>query len=89
MITRTILSDKARQRRPVTITLNGTVFRELRLSLGWSQAEMARRIGKAKPYVGHLECERLIPSLTAAEMMRKAIGDALHNSGALTVEWHE
>jgi transcriptional regulator with XRE-family HTH domain len=89
MITRTILSDKTRQRRPVTITLNGAAFRELRLSLGWSQAEMARRIGKATPYVGHLECERLIPSLAAVDDMRDAIGIALHDSGALTVEWHQ
>lgn len=73
----------------MTITLNGAAFRELRLSLGWSQAEMARRIGKAKPYVGHLECERLIPSLAAAEAIKDAIGDALHSSGALVVEWHE
>ena len=89
MITRTILSDKARQRKPVTITLNGSAFRELRLSLGWSQAEMARRIGKAKPYVGHLECERLIPSLAAVEAIKNAIGDAVHESGALVVEWHQ
>ena len=87
MITRTILSDKLRQRKPVTITLNGAALRELRLSMGWSQTEMARRIGKSKPYVGHLEAERLIPSLEAAETMRDVIGIALYDTGALVVEY--
>lgn len=87
MITRTFLSDRQRQRRPVTIRMDGQALRGLRLSLGWTQAEFAERIGKTKPYVCHLERERVMPSVATAEDIVNVLGHAAADSGALVMEW--
>lgn len=54
--------------------MTGTEIKEARLARGWTQAELAKRLGMCSAVVGHWENERHKPSFIAYARVRKALG---------------
>ena len=69
----------------VRIDLDGAKLRELRLSAGMTLADVAKRAGRSFAAVGHYEREAMTPGQHAIDGLRRVFGDALAESGALTI----
>jgi HTH-type transcriptional regulator/antitoxin HipB len=52
----------------------GTVVRERREELGWSQTELARRTGMRQPAVARFEAGGTVPTLPLLERIANALG---------------
>lgn len=89
MLTRTFRSNKARTRKQMTVVVDGALLREVRMSAGLSQEDVARAIGKTKAAVSQMELEQMMPSVETALAMQELFGVALHDSGALKIEVSE
>lgn len=51
-----------------------TRVRELRLARGWSQQELADRVGVSRQSINSIECDRYIPSLPLALSFARVFG---------------
>ena len=51
-----------------------TRVRELRLERGWSQQELADKVGVSRQSINSIECDRYIPSLPLALMFARVFG---------------
>jgi putative transcriptional regulator len=51
-----------------------TRVRELRLERGWSQQELADRVGVSRQSINSIECDRYIPSLPLALTFARVFG---------------
>lgn len=85
MMTRTYRSDARRQRKPITITVDGRRMRELRLSLGLSQRQVGHAINRTKAYIGQVEAEKTMPSVDAALALQAFYGHMAADTGALLI----
>ena len=47
---------------------------QLRLSRGWSQAELARRADTSQPYIARLELGKVDPQVSTVKKLAKALG---------------
>ena len=48
--------------------------RELRLDRGWTQQELADRVGVSRQSINSIECDRYVPSLPLAFAFARAFG---------------
>ena len=62
-----------------------TKVRELRTDQGWSQAELAERLGVSRQTVNAIETGRYEPSLSLALKIAKLFGQAVEQVFSLTV----
>lgn len=85
MLTRTYLSDRMKQRKPVTVAVDGARLRELRLSLGLSQQQVGDAVGRTKAWVGQVEMGKTMPGVDAALALRDFYGIAAMDTGALVI----
>lgn len=53
-----------------------TRVRELRQERGWSQQELADRVGVSRQSINSIECDRYIPSLPLALLFARVFGCA-------------
>ena len=53
------------------------VLRTMRAQRGWSQAELAERLGVSRPTVNSIETERYEPSLTLAFRIASLFGERI------------
>jgi putative transcriptional regulator len=51
-----------------------TRVRELRLERGWSQQQLADRVGVSRQSINSIECDRYIPSLPLALSFARVFG---------------
>ena len=51
-----------------------TRVRELRLDRGWSQQELADKVGVSRQSINSIECDRYIPSLPLALTFARVFG---------------
>jgi putative transcriptional regulator len=51
-----------------------TRVRELRLERGWSQQQLADRVGVSRQSINSIECDRYIPSLPLALTFARVFG---------------
>ncbi len=56
-----------------------------RQELGWSQAELAKRVGMRQPHISRLESHTKLPSLTTLLRIANAMGAQL----VITLERHD
>jgi DNA-binding XRE family transcriptional regulator len=65
---------KGRQWVAKTFYGNGASLAALRLQHGWSQAELARRVGTSQSYIGRLETGGIDPQLSTIRKIATALG---------------
>lgn len=65
---------KGRQWVAKTFYGDGVSLAALRLQHGWSQAELARKVGTSQSYIGRLETGSIDPQLSTVRKIAMALG---------------